>query len=567
MGAMSASSKVLLRRSLAGSSSAPRRAAAARRAVVVSANGANSVDASRGSAYDCECCPPGSPFLFRLPNTRFASVSTRSVASSSPRVLASAVPSDVPSAAAELVDYLNKSWTAFHATAESARMLTEAGFTRLSERDEWTLKPGGRYFFTRNMSSIVAFAVGEKYAPGNGFNIIGAHTDSPCPKLKPVSAVKKGGFLGVGVQTYGGGLWHTWFDRDLSVAGRVLLRRGKNKGRTSHELVRVERPIIRIPTLAIHLDRNVNAEGFKPNTETHLAPLLSTAIKGELEAETTGKSEDAKDVEKKKSAHHPLLLAVLAEELDCDPDEIVDFELEVCDTQPSVIGGAAREFIYSGRLDNLASSFCALKALLDAGDGGSLADETGVRMIALFDNEEVGSDSAAGAGGTVVADAVRRAIDGLRGDSRAEGLAERTARNSFLVSADMAHALHPNYMDKHEGNHQPRMHKGVVVKHNANQRYATTAVTATLFRDCAAAANVPTQDFVVRNDMGCGSTIGPILATNLGMRTVDVGVPQLSMHSIREMCGTEDIDICARHFTAFFDHFAAVDARMDDVDA
>ena len=498
MGAMSASSKVLLRRSLAGSSSAPRRAAAARRAVVVSANGANSVDASRGSAYDCECCPPGSPFLFRLPNTRLSSVSTRSAASSSPRVLAS--------------------------------------------------------------------AVGEKYAPGNGFNIIGAHTDSPCPKLKPVSAVKKGGFLGVGVQTYGGGLWHTWFDRDLSVAGRVLLRRGKNKGRTSHELVRVERPIIRIPTLAIHLDRNVNAEGFKPNTETHLAPLLSTAIKGELEAETSG-GEKTKDAEKKKPAHHPLLLAVLAEELDCDPGEIVDFELEVCDTQPSVIGGAAREFIYSGRLDNLASSFCALKALLDAGDGGSLADETGVRMIALFDNEEVGSDSAAGAGGTVVADAVRRAIDGLRGDSRAEGLAERTARNSFLVSADMAHALHPNYMDKHEGNHQPRMHKGVVVKHNANQRYATTAVTATLFRDCAAAANVPTQDFVVRNDMGCGSTIGPILATNLGMRTVDVGVPQLSMHSIREMCGTEDIDICARHFTAFFDHFAVVDARMDDVDA
>ena len=169
----------------------------------------------------------------------------------------------------------------------------------------------------------------------------------------------------------------------------MLLRRGKNKGRTSHELVRVERPIIRIPTLAIHLDRNVNAEGFKPNTETHLAPLLSTAIKGELEAETSG-GEKTKDAEKKKPAHHPLLLAVLAEELDCDPGEIVDFELEVCDTQPSVIGGAAREFIYSGRLDNLASSFCALKALLDAGDGGSLADETGVRMIALFDNEEVG---------------------------------------------------------------------------------------------------------------------------------------------------------------------------------
>jgi aspartyl aminopeptidase len=286
--------------------------------------------------------------------------------------MASSVPSEIPAIATELVDYLNASWTSFHATSESSRMLAAAGFERLSEKESWDLKPGGKYFFTRNMSSIVAFAVGEKYAPGNGFNIIGAHTDSPCPKLKPVSAIKKGGFLSVGVQTYGGGLWHTWFDRDLSVGGKVLLRRASAKGRLSHELVRVDRPIIRIPTLAIHLDRNVNTEGFKPNTETQFAPVLATAIRGELEQETAVAKDAAADGDddaklkkkkkKKKPAHHPLLLAVLAEELNCDPDEIVDFELEVCDTQPSVIGGAAREFIYSGRLDNLASSFCALKA-------------------------------------------------------------------------------------------------------------------------------------------------------------------------------------------------------------
>ena len=218
---------------------------------------------------------------------------------------------------------------------------------------------------------------------------------------------------------------------------------------------------------------------------------------------------------------------MLAEELNCDPHEIVDFELEVCDVQPSVIGGAAREFIYSGRLDNLASSFCALKALLDAGGGGSLKEETGVRMIALFDNEEVGSDSTAGAGGTVVADAVNRTVRALCGTER-EGLAERTARNSFLVSADMAHALHPNYQDQHESNHQPKMHKGVVVKHNANQRYATTAVTATLFRECAAAEGIPTQDSWCETTWGAGPPSRPILSTNLGIRTVDVGVPQLS---------------------------------------
>jgi aspartyl aminopeptidase len=219
-------------------------------------------------------------------------------------------------------------------------------------------------------------------------------------------------------------------------------------------------------------------------------------------------------------------------------------------------------------LDNLASSFCALKALLHAGGGdGDLENETGVRMIALFDNEEVGSDSTAGAGGTMVADAVNRTARALCGGAdAAEGLVERTLRRSFLVSADMAHALHPNYMDKHESNHSPKMHAGVVVKHNANQRYATTATTATLFRECAAKEGIPTQDFVVRNDMGCGSTIGPILSTNLGVRTVDVGVPQLSMHSVREMCGTEDIDVCFRHFRAFFDHFAEIDANADDGD-
>jgi aspartyl aminopeptidase len=448
-------------------------------------------------------------------------------------------------------------------------MLSAAGYMRLREQDEWKIAPGGKYFLTRNMSSIVAFAVGESYEAGDGFHIIGAHTDSPCPKLKPISAVSKSGFLQVGVQTYGGGLWHTWFDRDLSVAGKVVLRRSAGGGGLSQELVRIDRPILRIPTLAIHLDRGVNTEGFKLNTETHFAPILATAIKGELEVEVT------KDVVGTQPghrispavAHHPLLLAVLADQLNCDAHEIVDFDLEVCDVQPSVIGGAAREFIYSGRLDNLASSFCALKALLEAGGDGSLAKGNNIRMIALFDNEEIGSESTTGAGGSLLADVLKRTVNVLCSKSDEEGLSERSLRRSFLVSADMAHALHPNYADKHEGNHAPKLHSGLVVKHNANQRYATNAVTATLFRECAAKSGIPTQDFVVRNDMGCGSTIGPILSSKLGIRTVDVGVPQLSMHSVREMCGTEDIEICYKHFRAFFENFASIDAKMADLDS
>lgn len=517
-------------------------------------------------------CPWRPSSILELQSPKRTTMTARFASSPANRDLLSTSSSRVPPAAQEMVEFINNSWTSYHATATTARKLEAAGFVRLSERDEWNLVPGGKYFFTRNMSSIVAFAVGAKYVPGNGIHIIGAHTDSPCPKLKPVSSIIKSGFLEVGVQTYGGGLWHTWFDRDLSVAGKVVLRRGKESGRLSQELVQVNRPILRIPTLAIHLDRNVNTEGFRPNVEAHLAPILATAIKGELGFGLTASCPSENDQDsawhekEKKPAHHPLLLAVLAEELDCDADEIVDFELEVCDVQPSVIGGAALEFIYSGRLDNLASAFCALKALLEAGGDGSLEEESGVRMIAMFDNEEVGSGSVIGAGGTVLADAINRIIRILCSNSQEEGIFERSMRNSFLVSADMAHALHPNYADKHDSNHAPKLHAGLVIKHNANQRYATNAVTATLFRECATKSGIPTQEFVVRNDMGCGSTIGPILSANLGIRTVDVGVPQLSMHSVREMCGTEDIDICYRHFKSFFENFAAVSSDCNDID-
>lgn len=243
----------------------------------------------------------------------------------------------------------------------------------------------------------------------------------------------------------------------------------------------------------------------------------------------------------------------------------MDFELNVCDTQPSCVGGARKEFIFSGRLDNLASSYCALRALLDTcPDSASLADESCIRAIALFDNEEVGSDSAQGAGSPVMFQAMSRITKWLTRDTPTEGIEERTIRKSFLVSADMAHALHPNYADRHEENHQPKLHEGLVIKYNANQRYATNTVTAFLFKEVAKVAGVPTQNFVVRNDMGCGSTIGPILASGIGIRTVDVGMPQLSMHSVREMCGTEDVDLSYRHFKAFYELFTTIDKLTVD---
>ncbi|KAI3885320.1 hypothetical protein MKW98_002712 [Papaver atlanticum] len=467
----------------------------------------------------------------------------------------------------EIINFLNASPTAFHAVDEAKRLLKKAGFEQISERQDWKLQVGKKYFFTRNYSSIVAFAIGKKFVAGNGFHIVGAHTDSPCLKLKPVSKVTKAGFLEVGVQTYGGGLWHTWFDRDLTVAGRLIIRESKDGAVSySHRLVRIQEPIMRIPNLAIHLDRST--DGFKPNSQTHLVPILATSVKAELNkaaagnvsAESDGKtSNDNKDTDYKK--HHSLLLQLLASEVGCKPEDICDFELQLCDTQPSIVAGALKEFIFSGRLDNLCMSFCSLKALIDSTSSeSSLEDEPGVRMVALFDHEEVGSNSAQGAGSPVMFDALSRVTDSL--NSSTSKLLEKAIQKSFVVSADMAHALHPNYMDKHEENHQPKMHGGLVIKHNANQRYATNAVTSFIFREIAEKHNLPIQDFVVCNDMPCGSTIGPILASGIGIRTVDIGAPQLSMHSIREMCAVDDVKHSYQHLKAFYEEFSQLDGKI-----
>eukprot|EP00803_Ostreobium_quekettii_P010162 evm.model.scf_1929.6 EVM.evm.TU.scf_1929.6 scf_1929:28918-31297(+) len=329
-----------------------------------------------------------------------------------------------------------------------------------------------RYFFTRNKSTLVAFAVGKKYEPGNGFNLIGAHTDSPCLKLKPNSASKKSGFLTINAETYGGGLWCTWFDRDLSVAGRVLVR--EENGKLVHKLVKIERPIMRIPMLAIHLYRDIYREGFKPNNQTHLAPILATSVKAECEGRGQGQEGSSQQ-------HHAALLDILAAELGrSDPADIVDFELNVCDTQAGVIGGAAREFVFCGRLDNLSSTYCAARALVDSTPNeDALSEELSIRGIALFDHEEVGSSSAVGAGGPVMRDAMTRVTRCLS-DGHPDAV-ERCFKKSFLVSADMAHALHPNYPEKHDGDHQPKFHKGLVIKTNVNQRYATNLVSSALF--------------------------------------------------------------------------------------
>lgn len=460
-----------------------------------------------------------------------------------------------------LVKFLNDSWTAYHAVLTTCKVLLENGYEEIDERESFNaqkIKRNGKYFYTRGLSSVVAFAVGGEYLSGDGFVMIGAHTDSPCPKLKPkTKIVGQQGCLQVAVEPYGGGLWHTWFDRDLGVAGRVVLSDTKT-GKMEHRLVKIDEAILRIPNLAIHLNRDVYTEGFKVNFQQHMAPLLAMPTTEKKEGEEDDKDKAAKD---DNNHHHPKFLQKLALALNCDASSIKDFDLQLCDVQPSQIGGLNKEFVLSGRLDNLASCYCSLMALVKATSAEKLANEKGVRALLHFDHEEVGSASTTGAGGSLTDEFVDRVTSAFATNVDADTLAI-ARRKSFLVSADMAHAVHPNYADKHEPGHKPKFGDGVVIKHNANQRYSTDAITSFMFKEIGERRNIKSQEFVVRSDLGCGSTIGPILSTRSGIRTVDVGMPQLSMHSIREMCGTEDTRLCVEHFKAVYEDFFEMDEKM-----
>lgn len=445
----------------------------------------------------------------------------------------------------DFLGFMNAAVTPFHACEIMAQRLAAKGYAPLREQDEWPeLKPGDKYYVTRNDSSIVAFAVGAQFKPGNGLKIIGAHTDSPNLMLKPKTHASRANYVGVGTQCYGGGLWHTWFDRDLTVAGRVVLKR-EGVARIETRLVNLQKLILRVPNLAIHLTTGKEREsGFGPNKETHVAPIAAS------EAFAKEAEEQFNDKDAMPDGQSPILYRLIAEQCGVKVSEIIDFDLSLVDTQPATVGGAYDEFVFSPRIDNLLSCYTGLKALIDT--DATLATEDMVRMIAFFDNEEVGSASSRGANGTLVPDIVER-LHATNPAARS-----RSVANSFLLSVDGAHGCHPNYADRHEVQHRPLLHQGPVIKYNANQRYATTGTTAATVTALARLADVPIQQICVKNDSPCGSTIGPILSTLTGIASVDLGNAMLSMHSIREMCGTLDVHYLTVLIAAFFDKYQAV---------
>jgi len=404
-----------------------------------------------------------------------------------------------------LTDFLDQSPTPWHAVANSSELLERAGFVRLDERSAWALEAGASYFVVRSDGALVAWRQPTDVV---GWTIFGAHTDSPNLRVRPEPMIKKQGYFQLGLEVYGGVLLSTWFDRDLSLAGRVAIA---NEGAVLSELVDFKRAVGMIPNLAIHLDRDANG-GRKINPHDELPMILSRA---EQDADLNFRD-------------------LLAREMERSPEEISAFEMCAYPVEGAQVIGLEGEFLASARLDNLLSCFIVTEALIqNEGAEGT--------MIVLNDHEEIGSVSTSGADGPFLESILRRAT--IDADF------ERVRVNSLMISIDNAHGVHPNYASKHDEGHRPLLNEGPVVKVNANHRYATTAITQGIIEQAAERADVPLQYFSSRADLGCGSTIGPLTAGRLGIDTIDLGCAQFAMHSARETCGIKDPELMLKLLT------------------
>jgi len=419
-----------------------------------------------------------------------------------------------------LLSYLDQSITAYHAVMTSEKELIAKGFQKLNEASEWNLSPNAKYYVIRGESALLAWQMGD--GSKSGVRMIGAHTDSPGLHLKPNPQHAKSGYIQLGVEVYGGPLLASWTDRDLSLAGRVIV---KEAGQLKIVPFKSDKVLLRVPQLAIHLNREVNDKGLLLNKQKHMPPILALdSIDGD-------------------PIKHSLIEELIAETLSIDTQNIASWQLECYDTQTAKLSGLNEEFLVSGRIDNLTMCHAALTALTE-----SPYQSPQTTLIALFDNEEIGSSTQNGAASSFIRDVIHRIID----TSDTKHALQRGLANSMCISADGAHAIHPNYVEYHDPQHAIKMNRGPVIKVNANHRYATSAFSSAMFEQLCADVDVPVQHYIHKTDLPCGSTIGPITATGLGIPVVDAGNAMLSMHSIRETAGVADHEMMIKVMQQFF---------------
>ena len=423
-----------------------------------------------------------------------------------------------------LLDFIDKSPSPWHAVASIEAAIEAFNFVRLDETAKWQLQAGGRYYVVRDDSSIVLFVLGYKVPAESGFRIVGSHTDSPGLRIRPNAATVSDGIARLGVEIYGGPILATFTDRDLSLAGRISYV--DDRGRLTHKLVRFGRSLLRLPNLAIHMNRSVNEEGLKLHKQNEL-PLLLAQLTGD-------------------QLPQPYFLALLEQAAGIGAAQILSWDLAVYDTQKGVFWGANQEFYADSQIDNLASCHAGLQALLD----DTVLNHAGSTLVcAFFDHEEIGSESHIGAGGSFLSDVLQRIS--IATSSEREDTARALAR-SFLISADMAHAYQPNFPSAYDADHRVSVNKGPVIKSNANRRYSSESVSIAHFIQCCEEAGVPYQRYSHRSDLPCGSTIGPIASARLGIRSVDIGCPMWAMHSIRESAGVQDHEYMIQVLKLFF---------------
>jgi len=410
-----------------------------------------------------------------------------------------------------LLEFIDASPSPWHAVVSVETQLLSFQFVKLDEADKWLLKPGGRYYVVRDDSSVIAFVLGQKPLLETGFKIIGAHTDSPGLRIKPKPATDMDALLRLGVEVYGGPILATFADRDLSLAGRVVYK--NEQGHIVSKLISFDQPLLRLPNLAIHMNRAVNEEGLKLHKQFEL-PLILTQLS-------------------EKQLPQDYFLALLQQQIGVEATRLLSWELNVYDTQKGVLWGAEQEFYADSQLDNLASCHAALQALID----DSVLNAEATVVCGLFDHEEIGSESNKGADGSFLPDVLQRIAwaQQIQGEDLV-----RSYTKSFMISADMAHAYQPNFPNAYDPEHKVRVNEGPVIKINVNQRYSSESVSAAQFAGWCEQAGVPYQTYSHRCDLACGSTIGPMVSARLGIRSVDVGSPLWAMHSIRESAGVHD---------------------------